>query len=404
LEGQFPELRAIVALENYDKQTFPSIINKFLSDSSEYILPYFKTTRLYFVNDEVLKNMALKGKSQIAIDYSFMLDTNICSYVNKIVHGKKIGNLQKKVSSLIHDIIYHDLNFDHMFYMIENLKQVNPINLSSSVSKLGFWKSLDKNFRTNLVSLHLFKTVDNEAFKKEFIPKFKSTYIDAARNAVNYTYDFYMSEIGKDKTYNYLWLQRLTLLNLIGMLKIQLSSKKSAKNKMNDYFLYMNDVVGVYLDREAIIAYKYFENRNNFRMLDKINKGRVAKQLLKKLDNIAWDLVSPRIMEQLIVDLSGEKFFIPFFLTADADLKQLISLFPIKAEVFSKKGDVFTPLPVINSYDFFKSVGCEKVAIHYLFGPMKSLRLSQPQQTIGSIHKKIIQQYRELRKAIQKVK
>jgi hypothetical protein len=93
---------------------------------------------------------------------------------------------------------------------------------------------------------------------------------------------------------------------------------------MDEYFKYVNKVVGAYFDREAIIAHKYFNDRKSLAILEKIKKGSSKVGLLKKLDNIAWDMAAPRFMEKLILAGGEGRYFIPMFLTFDAGLRELL--------------------------------------------------------------------------------
>jgi hypothetical protein len=326
LRGRHPDLSGIIALPQYDKKVIPAPIKKYLTSAESYLVPYYTTDTLYFLSDDLLSKMFASGEQHFPIDYTIMFDTNIASYINKLVRLESVGSVQAKLIPLIDSLLYDELNFDHLFYMVENVKNVLPQIRGNFRNKFRFWKSLDKGFRQNLASLQIFTSIDCQEYKRSSRPKPRFTHLQAARAAAQFSYDFYVSGIGKDHILAFVLIQRLLLLQLIGMVKIQLRSDKSAKRKMEEYLTFVNDVVGAYFDREAIIAHKYFSNRKSLPILQKFQKGGSKTRLLKKLDNIAWDMAAPRFMEKLIGVAGGMDFFIPMFLTFVSGLKEMLSM------------------------------------------------------------------------------
>ena len=400
LEKKHPNLSAIVAFKAYEKRILPAAIKKYTKKPNDYLVPYFSSENMYFLDDELLTEMFASKEFKFPIDYTLMFDSNVATYINTLIRGEPLGNIQSKLVTLIDDILYDDLNFDHLFYMAENVKNVFRQIEHNNISKLSFWKSLDKRFRNNMVSLQLFRSIDSKAYKKTLNPKPQFSYREAARHAIEFSYDFYASDTGKEHILNFVLIQKMILLQVIGMVKIQLSSKKSPKNKMGEYFEYVNTIVGAYFDRESIIAHQYFNNRKNVALLEKIKKGCSKTRLMKQLDNIAWDMAAPRFMEKLIVSAGEGRFFIPLFLTFDSNLKELLSFYPVKGVIFNKASGNFYPIPETNTKDYFKIHGCLS-ELEILYSPqVKTERLSRPKPSRLSIHKLIKHEYRLLRKLI----
>lgn len=397
LQKRHQGLSAMVALNGHESLVMPASVKKYMARPNNYLVPYFSSERMYFLDDELLSGMFTEGEFKFHVDYTLMFDTNVATYVNKLIRGEPLGDLQSRFITLVDDILHDDLNFDHLFYMAENVKNVIQQVERSNTSKLNFWRSLDRNFRKNMVSLQLFRSIDCKAYKRTSNPKPQFSYREAARNAVNFCYDFYISEVGKDHILNFVLLQRLILLQLIGMVRIQLSSRKNAKNKMSEYFRYIHEVVGAYFDREAIIAHKYFSDRNSLGILEKIKKGCSKVRLLKRLDNIAWDMAAPRFMEKLIITPSQGRYFIPMFLTFDSNLRELLSHYLVKGVVFNRERGSFAPVPKINTKEYFEQHGCLDDIEHLYSQPVRSERLSRTKPTRLSIHKLIRREYETLR-------
>ncbi|MCF2907125.1 hypothetical protein L1285_02040 [Pseudoalteromonas sp. DL2-H2.2] len=403
MRAQHPDLVGIVCLDSYRRSTLPQSIKKYTKTPLDYLVPYFESEHIYFLEDDLLRNMFSSNEVKFDIDYTLMLDTNIASYINKLVRGEPLGGMQNKIIPLIDGVLHDDLNFDALFYMLENTKRVINIIGKEHRSKLSFWKALDKDFRSNLVSLQIFRSIDCKEYKRTSNPKPVFTYRNASRRAIDFAYDFYASKIGKEHILDFVLVQKLILLQLIGMVKIQLSSNRNAKNKMADYFNYIHEVVGAYFDRESITAHKYFLNRNSIGILNKIQKGMPMSGLLKKLDNIAWDMAAPRFMEKLITSMtraSDGRYFIPMFVSFDNNLRDLLSLFPVKGAIYSKSEGDLIPLPKINTMDYFQSHGCGGYLEHLYSEPVRTERMSRPKPTRLSVHRLIKREYRELRKII----
>lgn len=403
MQARHPDLVGIVCLDNYKRSALPPSVKKYTNPPLNYLVPYFESENIYFLEDDLLRDMFRSNQVKFGIDYTLMLDTNIASYINKLVRGEPLGKLQNKIIPLIDEILHDDLNFDSLFYMVENVKNVINLISKEQKSKISFWKSLDKDFRSNLVSLQVFRSIDCKEYKRTSNPKPIFTHRNAARRAINFSYDFYASELGREHILEFLLVQRLILLQLIGMVKIQLSSNRSASNKMGKYFNYIHEVVGAYFDRESIIAHKYFLDRSSVGILNKMQKGMPTSGLLKKLDNIAWDMAAPRFIEKLITSMteaSEGRYFIPMFVSFDTKLRELLSLFPVKGAIYSKSEGDMIPLPKINTMEYFQSHGCGDDLEHLYSEPVKAERMSRSKPTRLSIYKCIKSEYRELRKVI----
>lgn len=403
MQSEHPSLAGMISLESYKRSAIPSLIKKYIKPPHDYLVPYFESENIFFLDDDILEKMYEKNEIRFPIDYSLTLDTNIVSYINKLIRGEPLGNIQSKVIPFIDELLHDDLNFDVNFYMIENVKNLINIINKDHKSKLIFWKSLNKKFRENLVSSKIFISIDCKEYKKTCNPKPTITHTQAVRFAVNFAYDFYASKEGKHMILKYALLQRVMLLQIIGITRIQLSSKRSAKNKMMEYLEYVHNVIGTYFDRESIIAHKYFLNRNSVAIFKDIQKGMPSTRILKKLDNIAWDMIAPRIMENFILSMDDSergRYFVPMFVSFDKNLRELLSLFPVKGAIYNKKDGVLIPIPKINSMEYFESHGFKEEMERFHAPKIKHERISRPKPSQFDIHKLITTEYRELRKVI----
>lgn len=401
-----PDLYAMVALKSHHINVLPPGVNRYLNKPHDYFVPYFSRENLFFLDDEIFAEMTAMRNAQIRIDYTLSFDSNMATYVDALVQGRPLEKVPE-AEIVLKDILRDNLNFDGLFYMIENVKNVRRHMHLSNEKPIKFWKALDRDFRKNMVSLQLFRGIDCAEFRATEQMKSEFTYREAARTAIEFCYRFYVSDLGRSQMKIFELRQRLLLLHLIGTARIQIASAKSPKNKMKEYFAFVHEVVGAYFDREAVIAHKFFCDRKNVPMLDKkIQKGRKKTDrkkkagFLKELDNIAWDMSSPRFMEKLILSGGEGKYIVPMFVTIDTDLRQMMNAYPIKGVLFNRKTGAFAPLPEISTETYFKKHGCDR-DLEYLYSePVRSERLSREVPDLKTLNRKIRSEFRKLRKLV----
>jgi hypothetical protein len=397
LQNQYPSLAAVINLDTHEENNLPPVLKKYHDTRKSHIVPYIAGSNLYFLGDDIIKRTLAEQDYQFGIDHSLMFDTNIATYIDKLVRKQPLGNVQAEFTSAVSEILRDNLNFDHLFYMVENIKNVHHQIENDDLTKIDFWRSLNKAFRRNLVSLQLFQSIDTQNLNQNFEPRPTFTYIEAVRKAVEFAFDFYISEVGREQMQNFVLLQRVLLLHVIGILRIQLSSARSAKNKMADYFQFVQFTIGAYLDREAIVAHHFFLDEKNVPMLEKIKRGTNKKRLLKRLDNIAWDMASPRFMERLISNFGNRNYFLPILFTFDANLKKLLTIYPIKGVIFNRRTGAFHPLPKINTREYFEEHGCVEFIDQLYSDEFRLQRLAREKPDRASLRRLIAQEYRELR-------
>ena len=406
LKARHPKLSGIVHLDNYEHSTMPASIKKYTQAPNDYLVSYYISDSLYFIDDVMIREILDNNEKKFAVDYSIMFDTNMASYINRLVQGKAIGDnrgeLQGKVLRVIDDLLRDNLNFDFIFYMLENIKNVATKGDFYTSSKLKFWMSLNKDLRENITSLHLFSSIDNKLYKKTLNPKPMLSHRQSVRKAIDASFDFYRGKVGREQAEQWILFQRMMLLCLIGMIQIQLASNRSAKNKMSEFFNFMHEVTGAYMDREAQFALNYFLSPSSASILNKVHKGCNTKRLLKRLDNIAWDMLAPRYMEKLLThSATGScEYFVPYFLSFDNGLREMLNQHKIKGAIYHREtGDVIS-FPGNDSGGLYEKNGLKNVIERFFSSELKSERESRVKLNRVSVHKAIIEEYDKLKQVI----
>lgn len=348
------DYRLIMAMENYGKDIYPEGLTNILNQKNTDFVSYFQSEKIFFLDNNIMKNMLESPEIQVKYDYSIMLDTNYTSYIEDFLNEHNHPNFPKESIYRTLDIMLkHNFNYDYTFYLIENYKNLffaGELDFSvTNKSHLALYK--------NLYNLELFKSIDSQIYLNEGKIEFQITPNEAQLRTDHLIESIYKENIGLKM---FIELHKNITLLLIGIWQIQFESKASPKNKMKKLINYMVEKVGIYYEREFIIAYKYFEKPQSVAMLNKINKGGEQKDLLKKIENIVWDFLVPRVMEFYITANKKNSYFIPLFLSHDIKLKELIALFKIKGFILHKETFEFYPISEINTTDFFEEYGLIK--------------------------------------------
>jgi len=383
---------AMVSLPFYEESShFPL----FVAPSSlprQYVVPYLCHPYVYFVNHEPLVRPWLK------MGYIIIFDTNFASYVDKVVRGEPLKSQQDEVMRVIDDILYNDLNFDPTFYLVENIKKAYPIALGMKDNEINsphrFWDLLDEGFRQNIVSLQLFRDVDYLHYRKLRKLKFNISYEEAVTRSINLTHKFYASSEGQELVSLFLFLEKVILHQLLGILKIQFSSRRGAKNKTVEFLEFVQKE-GLYFEREAIVAHKYFQDSKTIRILESVNRG-MQTDLWGKIDNLAWDMTAPRFMERMIAMEAEADFIIPFFLTFDRNLRELIRCYPVKAVIIDRRSGGVLSIPGVRTRDYFMRAGCWNRISGFFSDEKRIERKAKEVPTLEILSERINSLYEEL--------
>lgn len=351
------DYKLIVTSENYNKNDiYPEGLANILKLKDTDFLGYFMSEKIFFLDTDIINLMSLHTTVEIKYDYSIMFDTNYTSYIEIFLKKINTSNFsEESIYKTIDALLRYKFNYDYTFYIIENYK-----NLFSSGEEM-FTISNPKHLAVfeNLIYLELFKSIDRDEYIKGNKIEYKISENEAKQKADEQIAYFYKTH-DKASLKVFVDMHKNITLLLIGIWQVHFSSKASAKNKMKKLFEFVRINIGVYFERELIIAYKYFEETKSVSMLNKINKSGNQIGLLEKIENIAWDFLVPRVMEFQINVNKEKSFFIPFFLTHDKKLKELMSIFGIKGILFHKETNEFIPISSLKTTEFFKEKGLLK--------------------------------------------
>lgn len=360
--GILKSYKLIINIKKHRNIFPPELLNHLVSEDTDFI-SYFPSGNILFVDNENIEEMIKNDTVDIGWDYSIMLDTNYTSYIEDFMNEKMNYNLES-VYKTLDALLSGKFNYDYTFYLLENYSNF----FDSGKKKYSNKHEGHIALYNNLFNVKLFGSIDSDEYKKN-----KKLLLGLNEAEAHIATSKLINELLVDNSLFELLLDthKAMTLFLIGVWQIQFESKASAKNKIKKLMNYVTEKVGIYFEREFMIAFKYFEKNNSVGMLNKINKGGKQTDLLNKIENIAWDFMIPRVME---VYMAGHKlnYFLPFTLSHDKKLKELIKHFEIKGFLFNKEDMEFYPISSVNTTTFFVDKGLRIEEI-YEFGSAETL-------------------------------
>ncbi len=359
---QFWGYNAICVLPNFETDKYVDDVLRQLSIESNFIAPYFYLSKLYFIDNAKIHQMMSKHTEvRSRIDFSITMDSNFASYIDRFINEVDLDTVSKDVEDIIDILLRNDYHYDYGFYLIENLKQINGDILDTSIILEN-----EKDIERTLFSLELFKSIDTAKYRKVNEIYYSITKRRAARNAREILSQFYHRREGREYLNYYYDFHKQIYLVLLIMVKVDFSSRRSQTKKFHEFFDECMKKIGVFMDREFRIVWEYFNPHNRLRIFRKVQRGIKLEKLLKELENIAWDLLAPRVIEANIPTRGSGDFYIPYFLTMDKGLLEILKLYSVKGVIYGDTMSDFTVLPTVSADDFMRDTGIVNLEERFL--------------------------------------
>jgi len=386
LDDAYENIKIIIALPNYKKSIpFKGTDIRDL-DGNRIIVPYFTSDSLYFSDRKTITETFKKGAIKIPIDSSIMLDTNIASYINAYVNRQPLKGNQSEIVNLIDQLLDNNPNFDYLYYLVENSKQLSDYAASKPTKDL-FWQSIEPGFRDNLISLRQFVSIDNDLYRKTKNDNPTISREEAEEEARNFAYDFYFGKSGSEFHKDIERKLIVAKILLFRMVSIYYQSKEGIRKKASKYLKFLIEELGVYFEREMHIAIKYFKEGKRFTFFEKIDKGtHIDRQSTSdKIENMAWDLMVPRFIETLSSIIGNGKYFIPHYLTWDGGLKEALSIYKAKAVIYDDLKRRVITIPEFDSERELRETVGEELLLKYFSPDVFSVRYDAQAHTMQEL-------------------
>ena len=272
------------------------------------VLYFFESDTLYCLNQKsIMVDLFHVPNLVVKIESCVSLDTQIQSYLYR-KYRKQVHSIPQSIEKIIQIKNSHLCTMDCFAYAMEN-----------SLFELEY--------------LHDSLFIDNTiAFESYF---HKNRFL--ARQSANRLLEVYYGMINSGWGDWWKRQYKLFYLTLLVMADININRKHlSLYEKELSLVRYFHEKIGMISDREINLAKLFFMHGTNIRFFGKIQKGR--KDIIKNLKNMAWDIFHIHFtMNNMTIQVAPEAdFTIPFFVTYDERLKDIIPVYKIRSAAYIK--------------------------------------------------------------------
>lgn len=246
------------------------------------------------------------GASKIRVSNRLNFDVNLSTHIKNLFFNKKCD---ASLYDLIHDIKKNKMQIS-----------IGPTIFENSYNQSGM-NSIKKSYETLLA----FSMLDRNSYDS-----IKNGNFDSNPISQDYVFaDNIWGVMRKSKNENNDLEKHKILFCLLSKMYL-LKWDNTSRNKEIDLLNFALDDLNVYCENELFFCMKYLENDKNIKpFFDKVQPN--SKNTIKKIENIAWDFLHIRLMENsLAVQLNENNvYYLYYFATADKALHNIIKYNPI---------------------------------------------------------------------------
>ena len=246
------------------------------------------------------------GTSKIRVSNRLNFDVNLSTHIKNLFFNKKCD---ASLYDLIHDIKKNKMQIS-----------IGPTIFENSYNQSGM-NSIKKSYETLLA----FSMLDRNSYDS-----IKNGNFDSDPISQDYVFaDNIWGVMRKSKNENNDLEKHKILFCLLSKMYL-LKWDNTSRNKEIDLLNFALDDLNVYCENELFFCMKYLENDKNIKpFFDKVQPN--SKNTIKKIENIAWDFLHIRLMENSLAVQSNESnvYYLYYFATADKALHNIIKYNPI---------------------------------------------------------------------------
>ncbi|MFP7836580.1 hypothetical protein ACLHTS_06755 [Pseudomonas aeruginosa] len=273
-----------------------------------WITPLFLGPKIYFTSASIaLQNSTTNGKANILIDWSFSFDSNVAERIRAYVNHENINEADRlRVITLLKLKKEYSLQTDLVPFLFENLRlsrdnkqNERPLNTIVAFKKIDF--------------------LDWDAFEKDpSKPIFQCNEENLIRDAQKIYGDLVNNTEVKKREHKALFTQVILFELAIIWLKGDLSPAESFRALIDFCVLQLKKLAKY----ELLFAWRFLNAPNRVRFFGPLNG--VAKDLIKSLRGMAWDMSHMRTLETMSTKSNAGSFFIPFFVSFDDKFSEIL--------------------------------------------------------------------------------
>ncbi|EJN2900309.1 hypothetical protein P6141_001805 [Salmonella enterica] len=301
-----------------ESKTGPLPLRRAQFSEKGFVSTLFSGHSLWVLDHDVISS---SDTMMFQVGYGTYIDSNAASFIRSLAYREEPKE--------------HLLNFCRMLsdsFSFDELSNINPY--------LYLWEAQrDRSPETvtgiretmaALLALSWIKHPLNAEWGKMYRKLYQE---QAEAEADRFLYQFYQSlDAGLGKAIE----EQVDLLEamLLRTKLIELSSKRSAQNKMNELVQFMHDELSTMMIRELLVCTDILFREGKSQMSQKLDGLQKKKRPFDELRNCARDLNMLRSMDQLtnsISDNTNSSFYIANLITFDRDIIDIIQLTELRA-------------------------------------------------------------------------
>lgn len=279
-------------------------------NSTYQIKPIANYQNLYVLNPSMFSSDSQSLKTASFVN----LDSNIVSLLPKYFEKKNNQDL----ADLIEYIINEKLNISSVPYFLEDSLNSSGMKNDEKVYKSTLYYCVLRRLSDGILTTDRFPISNDYIDADEIFGLMKST----RRNEIDFE--------KRAKTL-YCFLLKMYILKF--------SSKKNAPYKTDQLLDFCNNELGIYLESGLYIAFLYFDGKNNTvkNFFQKVTPS--AKNILKKIEGMSWDLFHIwNIPTEMAIDSNSGIIQLQSIASGDKALIDMIAVNPIE-RIFMYNGE-----------------------------------------------------------------
>jgi len=283
------------------------------------VLSLFAGESLFLLDNDIWRNMRKAQSPRIGVDYIISFDANAASYLPKLFQGS-----QDKVYQDFRSLIQHfggRLNFDILPYLHENAEAVTGPER--------------KRIFETVVAAHRLASLDltRLAGSGELVSARTEQELTnlAARELGHFQRWLTKGGLYDDLRWRHQAMHAQILK--IALLHIEHPQRESAAKNLRSFIEFQHERLQVLLVDTFTLAWEWFSNGPRSAICRRLQKN--AHHLVETARNISWDLTHMLHLRQQVIFPTRTRFIIPYFLTFDQPLADLLELCALKSCLIS---------------------------------------------------------------------
>ncbi|PKK95430.1 MAG: hypothetical protein CVV60_01260 [Tenericutes bacterium HGW-Tenericutes-5] len=303
----------IFVKENYHNTAIQQFNETYNNVRYGYLSNQFYNDNIFILNKKNLMKLNNGFRNKIYYAYDINLDTNVVSYIDRLVEKKLNDNIHKEVAKMFIGKRRFISAISIQPYIFENTLFKDEINEDT--------KRTVKNFFTAIFKSH---SISNFTVSC----KVKSRIKNVLKNFLLTKNDFFHDHLRKMYKYIYVVFLKMYLLQTS-----KVSFEKKAKKLIEFVALDLKKISIL----EMTLALEFFKKGTKLKFFSKFQKN--SKNIIKDIQNAAWDIHHLRSLDFLYIfgQHRTADITIPFLYSLDKNFNEVRKLVELHTLIIDKK-------------------------------------------------------------------